>query len=259
MIVQSVTLSPEFRDIVLFPFSDIHVGSREFDRALFEKYRKFVLAEPNRFCFLNGDLADNAIKNSKSDIYLATSQPREQMLDIVSLLKPLADAGRIWGSVKGNHCERTEREVGISMSEYIADKLGVPYFGPEVVFKVRFGKNRHWRNAYYTIYATHGNGGGRMKSGKANSLDRLKNIVVADIYCMGHTHDQMVLTGAVHEPDKNKDQINEREIYFVNSGSFMKKGDGYAAMKNYEPQARGCPAIILDGYDRKIRPTINLV
>ena len=259
MIVHSVTLSPEFKEIVLFPFSDLHEGSREFDRKLFLKYRDFILAEPNRFCFLNGDLVDNAIKISKSDIYLATRQPREQVLEIIQLLSPLAEEKRIWGSITGNHCDRTAREVGISISELIADKLGIPFFGPEVVFKVRFGKNRHWRNAYYTIYATHGSGGGRMKGGKANNLDRLKNIVVADIYCMGHTHDQMVLTGAIHEPDKNKDQINEREIYFVNSGSFMQKGDGYAATKNYEPQARGCPAIILDGYDRKIRPTINLV
>ena len=259
MIVRSINLDPEFREIILLPFSDLHDGAKEFDSQLFKKYRDFVLAEPNRFCVLNGDLADNAIKYSKSDIYTATLQPREQVLEIVDLLSPLAKDGRIWGSVKGNHCERTEREVGISLSEYIADKLGIPYFGPEVLFKVRFGKNKHWRNAYYTVYVTHGTGGGRTKGAKANNLDRLKDMVLADVYCMGHTHDQMILTGAVFEPDKNMDRINEREIYFVNSGSFMKKGDGYAAMKNYPPQSRGCPAIIFDGYERKIRPMINLV
>ncbi len=41
-------------------------------------------------------------------------------------------------------------------------------------------------------------------------------------------------------------------MWFVNSGSFLNRGDGYAAAKGYEPQMIGCPIIELEGYQRKM-------
>ena len=58
------------------------------------------------------------------------------------------------------------------------------YFGVQVLMKIRLGKNEH--STYYTLYATHGGVG---RGGKANNLERLKNIVLCDIYCI--THGQM--------------------------------------------------------------------
>ena len=109
--------------------------------------------------------------------------------------------------------------------------------------------NRHMRPSYYTLYATHGHGGGRMKGGKANNLDRLKNIVMADIYCMGHTHTKVILDGQVNEVDRK----------FVNSGAFLERGESYVAANCYEPQNMGCPCIWMSGKERKINVVMNRV
>jgi len=253
MLVHPVTLSKDFKELEILGFSDLHTGSPDFDRPLFEKYVKYVLDEPNRYCFLNGDLIDNATKFSVSDIYEADIvSPRNQIIETVTMLKPLAEAGRILGETEGNHEKRSSRDVGISPAECIADKLGIPFWGPEALLKIRFGQNKHFRPAYYTFYVTHGYGGGRLKGGKANNLDRLKNIVIADVYMMGHTHGQMCFPGMVYEPDQRNDVINERITWFVNSGSFLDRGSGYAASFGYEPQPKGCPIICLDGWNRKI-------
>ena len=103
MKVHAVYLGEEHKDIEVFPFSDLHVGSAEFDKELFDTYVQHVLAEPNRFCFFNGDLIDNALKSSVSDIYKATMGPKEQILETVEILQPLVDDNRIWGIVGGNH------------------------------------------------------------------------------------------------------------------------------------------------------------
>lgn len=253
MTVHPVTLSGEFEEVIVFPLSDLHIGSVEYDAKLFSRYIKHILSEPNRFCFLNGDLIDNALKSSCSDTYKATMGPREQILEAVITLKPLVEADRLWGILGGNHENRTDKESGISPAETIADKLGVPYFGTQVLFKIRFGKNKHSRNAYYTIYSTHGIGGGRLKGGKINAMDRMKNIVIADCYCMGHTHSQIVTASTVYIPDQKRDIINAKDMYFVNSGSFLDRGEGYAAQFMFEAQPLGCPSITLDAYERKIK------
>ena len=259
MRVYSASFSEKLERLEIIPFSDIHVGSREFDKQLFLAYRDYVLATDNCFCFFNGDLIDNAIKSSKSDIYRASLSPKEQIKEITDLLKPLATSNKIICILGGNHESRTDREVGLSLGEIIAGHLDVPYFGPEVLLKIRFGRNKHHRPAYYTLYATHGHGGGRMKGGKANNLDRLKNIVQADIYCMGHTHDQMILTGQVYIPDQKNDVIIEKTVTMVNSGSFVKRGDGYAASQCYEPQTRGCPSIFMYANERRVVATMGMI
>lgn len=97
--------------------------------------------------------------------------------------------------------------------------MGIPYLGVQALFEIRFGMNRHIRPSYYTLYATHGHGGGRMKGGKANNLDRLKNIVMADVYCMGHTHTKVILDGQVIEVDRNNDLIIQE--HFLSVGNHM--------------------------------------
>lgn len=252
MKVHAVYLGEEHKDIEVFPFSDLHVGSAEFDKELFDTYVQHVLAEPNRFCFFNGDLIDNALKSSVSDIYKATMGPKEQILETVEILQPLVDDNRIWGIVGGNHENRTDREVGISPGEIIADKLRVPYFGMEVLIKIRFGKNKSGRSGYYTLYVTHGFGGGRKKGGKINNLESLRNIVIADLYAMGHTHTQIVTNATVNEVSSRYDMINSRDVYFINSGAFLDRGDGYAVQFGYEGLPKGCPYFRLNAKERKI-------
>ena len=56
----------------------------------------------------------------------------------------------------------------------------------------------------------------------------------------------------VYIPETSQNVVSERMMWFVNSGSFLNRGDGYAAAKGYEPQMIGCPIIELEGYQRKV-------
>lgn len=255
--VKPITLSRDFESIELFPLSDLHIGCKEYSHKEFLKYKKYILEKENRFCFINGDLINNGVKSSVTNIYEEVLTPREQIEEAVAELGSLKD--RIWGYIRGNHEYRTDRESGISPAEFIAYKLGIPYLGVQALFKIKFGMNRHKRPSYYTLYATHGHGGGRMKGGKANNLDRLKNIVMADVYCMGHTHTKVILDGQVNLVDQKNDMIIQKDIYFVNSGAFLERGESYAAAACYEPQNMGCPCIWMSGTERKINPVMNRV
>ena len=250
MIVHPVTLGEEVESAEILPLSDFHIGDPGFNERALKDYLAYILGGENRFILLNGDIINNATRNSVSDCYEETMSPRRQIDRAAEILGPAAH--RILGMVSGNHERRTDKEVGLSPAEILADKLRVKYFGVQVLMKIRLGKNEHSRPTYYTLYATHGWGGGRLRGGKANNLERLKNIVLCDIYCMAHTHGQMSFPSSIFVPDRKNDIVMERTMWFVNSGSFLDRGEGYAAAKGYEPQVLGCPIIELSGKERKI-------
>ncbi|HCL78929.1 MAG TPA: hypothetical protein DIC53_03055 [Synergistaceae bacterium] len=250
MIVHPVTLGEEVESAEILPLSDFHIGDPGFNERALKDYLAYILGGENRFILLNGDILNNATKASVSDIYAETMQPRRQIEHAADLLAPVAD--RILGIVSGNHERRTDKESGISPVEILAEKLNVPYFGIEALLKIRLGKNIHWRQTYYTLYATHGWGGGRLRGGKVNNLERLKNIVLCDVYVMAHTHGQVSFPSVIYVPETKNDAVTERVMWFINSGSFLDRGEGYAAAKGYEPQVLGCPIIELSGKGRKI-------
>lgn len=250
MIVHPFALGEDVEKIEILPLSDLHIGDPAFNEPALRNYLRYVQDEPNRYVLLNGDILNNATRNSVSDIYSETMPPRRQIEHAADLLGPVAD--RILGIVSGNHERRTDKESGISPVEILAEKLRVPYFGVEVVLKIKFGWSHKSRQIIYTLYATHGWGGGRLRGGKVNNLERLKGIVLCDIYCMAHTHGQVSFPSTIYIPETAQNVVSERVMWFVNSGSFLNRGDGYAAAKGYEPQVLGCPIIELEGYRRKV-------
>lgn len=60
---------------------------------------------------LCGDLADYGLKNSKTNVYKAVMQPKEQQEYVYELFKPIAE--KIVSAVPGNHEERITKEVGL--------------------------------------------------------------------------------------------------------------------------------------------------
>ena len=248
--VHPINLPAEFSDIEFLPLSDMHVGSPYFNRPLFDKYIKYILDAPNRYCILNGDMMDVVTKSSVGDIYRQQFSPREQIEVTEKALLPIRD--RIWGIITGNHEDRIDKEVGLSTPEILAYKLGVPFFGHEVLLKVRFGFNKHGqRENYYTIYATHGGSGGRTRGARANAIERLKNIVLCDVYCMGHTHGMICFPEDIYIPERQCDKVTQKTMWFVNSGSYQER-EGYAIQKNFAPERLGCPIIELCGGNKKV-------
>ena len=256
MRVYPVDLSNEFETVEFLPLSDMHIGSPFFHAELFKKYVDYIKAAPNRYCILNGDMMDVVTKCSVGDIYRQKYSPREQIEVTEQALLPIKD--RIWGIITGNHEDRVDREVGLSTPEILAYKLGVPFFGQEVLLKIRFGFNAaRGRDNYYTIYATHGSSNGRTRGAKANALERLKNIVICDVYCMGHTHGIISFPENVYIPQRHCDSVHKKTMWFVNSGSYQER-EGYAIAKNFPPEELGCPIVELWGGKKEKKVSVLL-
>lgn len=249
MDVHSITFPSDVKEIEILQFCDIHSGSPKFNYNAFKKHTQYVMGAPNRYVVCNGDLLNNSIKSSVGSVYEEV-RPRDQRLGVVSLLTEIKD--RILCVTSGNHCERTTREVDMDPAEDVAFRLGVPYFDFEVLLKIRLGENiAKKRPVYYTVYVTHGSGGGQTIGAKANRLEKLQYIVMSDVYLMGHTHQAITFPGVIYVPERQCDVVTERKMWFVNGSSFINR-ERYAKHKNMKPQHIGSPIVLLSGTEHKV-------
>lgn len=250
-----VTLSQDVKNIDVILLGDIHRGSAQFDEPLFNKVIKYISENENCYTVLMGDLIDNALKNSKSNIYCAVESPKDSIDWIVNKLKSIKH--KILALTSGNHEDRTSREAGIDITANIAERLDLTerYSEGPFILYVSLGTSRNRKGMYqtFTIFGTHGSGGGSSQSGALNKILSLANIVPnADIYLMGHTHKPLITF-------ENRYLINsvarthvEHEALYVNGGSFLNFEGSYGEKNLYKPTSKKVPIINLKtGYDYK--------
>ena len=125
--------------IHLYALGDIHVGSEQFDEAAIRKKIKIIGEDPVGCVTLCGDLGDYGLKNSKTNVYQATMQPKEQQQYIYELFQPIAY--KIVSAVPGNHEERVTRETGLCPLYDLCVLWGIPdvYRDNVAIVKLMFG------------------------------------------------------------------------------------------------------------------------
>lgn len=236
-------------------FSDIHIGDPLCDVEYLQQRINRVKQIDNAVVILNGDLINNAIKSSVSDVYSDTLTPHQQVNEVVRLFEPIKD--KILFACDGNHETRTYKETGISPTEIIADKLGIPFTETTWYLFLAFGKNngRDTRNTVYSFYGAHGSGGGSTIGSKMNRLTKLGNYSDADCIIHSHTHVPATFKEDTFRVDYRKRGITQITRTFVNTNAFLKFG-GYGAVKGFSPSSRVQPEIILDGTKRDIKVII---
>jgi len=126
--------------IHLYALGDIHVGSEQFDEASVRKKIKIIGDDPIGVVTLCGDLGDYGLKNSKTNVYQATMQPKAQQEFIYELFKPITH--KIVSAVPGNHEERLTKEVGLCPLYDLCVKWDIPevYRENVAILKLCFGK-----------------------------------------------------------------------------------------------------------------------
>ena len=236
----------EYVDVMLA--GDQHIGDRCRDPAYMRFIREWVLAEPGRYLVLTGDLFNAALVNSKSDTYLETCTLDEAMGLARGWLADLAP--RIVAHVDGNHDRRVDRVVGIDPVAHASLEAGCRYDGAEAYVTLQVGRDRHYsgRKPYsYDLYVTHGVGGGRTAGGKINSLMRLREIVVADIYAMGHQHDPAIKPARTRRWTTDHAHIESVPQLLIVTPGGMVRG-GYAVEMAYpDTGSWGIPVVRLSG------------
>lgn len=244
-----INLSQDIKAVELHSLSDWHIGDNSCDMALIKAEVEHIKATPNAYCILNGDLCNTALKTSVSDIYSEKLSPMEQLNMCVELLEPIKE--KILLITSGNHENRTYKSDGIEIMRLIARQLDCEdrYCGEGGVLFLRFGKTSgrtHERRAKYSIYATHGGGGGRREGGKINRLADLAQIIDVDIYIHAHTHLPLIFKEGYYRVNESNSSIRLVEKLFVNSSATLNYG-GYGQIGCFKPISKANPIIYLNG------------
>jgi hypothetical protein len=128
--------------------------------------------------------------------------------------------------------------------------LSARYSETTALLFIRFGHEARRlaenRKMVYSVYATHGSGGGRREGGKINRLADLAQIVDADAYLCGHAHLPAVFREGFYRSNKNNSTVQYVDRLFVNAAAALNYG-GYGDKAGFKPASKQSPVIYLDG------------
>lgn len=211
----------------VYALGDVHVGSPVFDDKAIRRKIQIIREDPFAVVHICGDLGDYGLKNSLTNVYQATMQPKEQKEYIYELFKPIAE--KITTAVPGNHEERILKEVGTCPLYDLCVMWGIPeaYRENMAITKYRFGKQQGHRqqNAFVGL-TTHGASRARHKKFIA-CFDGI------DFAISGHTHTPEYSPHGKIRVNMSKETVAHVPYKEIVVDAHMKPGS-YAVKKEYE-------------------------
>lgn len=260
MIPIKIELPSTLLNAEIIAFADNHWADPNSDHDKIRADIDYVLNKDNAFCVLNGDLMDCAIASSVGDTYGATLSPMDELRECVNLFKPLADEGKIICVTNGNHEYRHYRTNGIDLTELMCRQLGISHVYAPVaaLLFIRLGEQSgkfHGRKVAYTMYVTHGSGGGKKEGGKVQRLVDLSTIIDADIYLHSHSHLPAIVKDSFARPDMRNSTVTYGTRLYVNTSAKLNYG-GYGESGGFKPPCTDTPIIILNGTRKEMRATL---
>ena len=220
------------KQIRIYPLGDWHYGSRQCDESFIKRVVGMVKDDDECRWIGMGDLIENAIVGSKSDVYLQTLPPKEQIEAVCDILAPIASKGLFL--VGGNHEARTMRVVGQQPELFVSYKLRIPYAGFSCISVIDLEHAKTPRS--FSIYAHHNYGGGYTPGGKINRAACLREIVpTVDATFSGHFHTTSRTPVTWFEPGYGK--VLKKTGYDYITGSALTWDKSYAEEKAKPPSS----------------------
>lgn len=228
-------------DVVTFsPFGDVHreaehhcerkwkeylAYARDLERPVFVgigDYHDFGSAS-ERAAFKKMDLHSD----TRRTITLRCLEEADRFVDEIAFMIP-----NLVGLAGGNHDMGLEQDGRLfTQTQYICEKLGVPFLG--VACLMRLQLSCHGSVASQDVFLHHGKGGGATKGASLNTVDKMRNVARASIYCQGHNHDRGAWPVTTVRLDQNM-KIVEEEQYLCRTGSFLKAYEPGSASYNVD-------------------------
>ncbi len=244
-------------NLTIVPLADAHYGSQEFNEVLWHKAIKRIYEDPNCYCVLVGDLIDNGLKNSVTNIYEATTSPKKQKEWLAAELKPIAN--KILGAVGGNHERRTSKEADQDPLYDVMVQLGIDgVYRPNICFmQIKLYSNAGKQRVDYTFAITHGAGGGMYIGGSANRVQRFGEAIEGiDCLITAHTHKPLSFPVSKLVFDGNSKKVLQKDFTVAVASSFIDYG-GYPVQKLMTPVAKVVTEIQLNywhsGHKKELR------
>lgn len=240
---------------IICPFGDLHYGSANFNKKVFLENLEWAWENKNVYIIGMGDWLEAATRYSVGAGVYEQTEPSNQLNEVVDLFKPFAKENRILGITNGNHEDRIYNATGIDATRVMATMLDVPYFKNGGFFKILVGNDGH-KSQNYHIYATHGKSGATLPHTKIKRCLDLATFIDADVYLMGHVHDEQVHTQEFMCIDNQNKKILKRNKYFVLTGHYLDWQDSYAQQASMRPSKQGTPKIKLSKDKYQVRVSL---
>lgn len=220
----------EFADI--FFLHDIHFGSELFDEQKWKALKKKIQESDCAYVCWIGDIMENAIPNSKSDMFTQKYSPAQQKEWAAQELFDLRN--KTLAVVAGNHCyNRTTKVSGIYPLYDVCMLAGIDkkYRDTIAYLDIGIGKRKDdkKRQVHYFGQIQHVS-----RETKIYSYSDFTDGI--DFYAFGHDHCPSDRPRAKMVFDHHNKIIYKRNIENINCGSFCVFG-GYGARGAYRPQS----------------------
>lgn len=179
-------------DFKIIPLSDIHYGCAQCDVAALKK--TLAQADKNTYFVGIGDMFDALCvtdkRYSKSGDVMKSDEVIDEQIDgLYKILEPYKD--KFIGLLCGNHEYTIIKNCGSNPVKRLATLMETEYLGYSCFFKLLFTENGG-RGRTVNFYAHHGFGNSRTQGGNLTRFSKLELNFLADIYLIGHIHQQQV-------------------------------------------------------------------
>ena len=234
----------------IFFLHDIHFGSELFDEQKWKELKKKI--QDNDFAYVCwiGDIIENAIPNSKSDMFTQKYSPAQQKEWAAQELFDLRN--KTLSVVAGNHCQnRTTKNCGLYPLYDICMLAGVDKKYRDTIAYLDIGigtrKKKKKKQVHYFGQTQHAS----REYANYGYSDYTDGI---DFFAFGHDHRPMDRPRAKMVFDQHNKMIYKRNIENINCGSFF-FFFCYGAKGAYRPQSDKMYTLRIFGGEKKMETT----
>lgn len=236
---------PELKIINL---GDVHYGNIACKKNFFKKVVNYIKDSSDVYWLSTGDMLD--VNISKSPFYDPSSlEINEEFNEIVDILKPISS--KCLGFTGSNHSHRVHKLSGLNLDQILAKFCNIPYLGNTGLINCTFLDSR--KNLSYYISMTHGFSGGTTLGAKANSVQRLYDMVPnVDICLEGHTHTFITTVKEVYSINRSSNKLISNTVTLCVCGHCLDWAKSYASAGKYQPTPIGFPLITLTSKQKNV-------
>lgn len=247
-IVVNLPLDKEYVDIYFL--HDIHYGSELFDQKKWDALKELILNDSNAYACVIGDVFENALPNTKGDVFTQAHSPAEQKEWAVQQFTDLSH--KILAVTAGNHeSNRTTKVSGLYPLYDCCQLAGISERYRDTIAFIDIGvgvsKKSPKRQVHYFGQIQH-------KAKDAKNYHTSDYTDGIDFFAFGHDHEAKDRPRAKLVFDKIAKAIYKRNIECINCGSFCEFG-GYGAKNAYRPQSDKIYKLRLYGGEKKMSTT----
>jgi predicted phosphodiesterase len=248
---------PQNEDIKIYPISDLHIGAKEFMEKEWKSFKSKLLSEQNSYITIGGDMMNNGLKNSKTNVYEETMRPREQKKWLVEQLSDIKD--KILCVVPGNHEYRSVKEVDDNPLYDVCCKLDIEdkfrENGAILILRIGDLKGSGLKNPTYTGCVMHGSGGGGQTGSAINRNEKFGYVFDGlDFLIVGHSHKPINSIPEKIVIDKHNKRVSRKPFRVIVSTAWLEYG-GYAFRGQMTPAAHALAELNLNGKAKEMKVT----